>query len=138
MRIRRTILGISFALLTSRGAFPQGVTGRVTSASGEPLAGVTVWNMPIDKALTNEGGIFSLKLRPGDVETVLRFQRNRYRPRTLFVNGGGNTTVVLEQAAAALWSPPVCKLTPEWFQAYEMAFRLPKHTRPIRPYPDEE
>src|SRR5262249_8055016 len=91
-----------------------------------------------DKAVTSEDGSFSVKNPSGEIETVLRFQRNGFRPRTLFVKQRDSTTVVLEQATDALWSPSVCKLTPEWFRVFEMAFRLPKHTRLIRPYPDEE
>jgi hypothetical protein len=123
VRVSRIILVISILLLASRSAAAQGVTGRVTSSSGEPLAGVTIWNMPFEKATTAADGTFSLKANP----RIFRFQMTGYRPITKFVDN--NATIVMEKAADALWTPPVCKLTAEWFEGGAMAFRRPKNAR---------
>jgi hypothetical protein len=121
VRISRFICGVCLMVLTAQGAFSQGVKGRVTSTSGEPLAGVTVWNYPSDKASTDADGVFLIK--PG----LLRFQVSGYRPLFRLVQEGSNISVVMEQSADALWTPPVCKLAPDWFRGEQMAFRRPKH-----------
>src|SRR5690242_14540292 len=103
-------------LLTSHAASAQTITGHVTSASGEPLAGVTVWNMPIEKATTAADGSFSLKAGPG----IFRFEMKGYSPITKFVDN--NAIIVMEKVTDALWRPPMCKLTPDWFRGGAMAF----------------
>jgi hypothetical protein len=123
VRVSRIILVISILLLTSRGATAQGITGHVTSSSGEPVAGVTVWDFPWDKATTDTQGRFSLNAR----DSKIRFQMNGYSPLTTFINQGSSVSVVMEKATDALWTPPVCKLTPEWFHGEQMAFRSAKH-----------
>ena len=50
-----------------------------------------------------------------------------YRPRTVFVKEGSHPEIVLEKPDDALWTPPVCKLTADWFHGNQMAFRRPKH-----------
>ena len=109
-------------LLTNHAALAQGSTGRVTSSSGEPLGGVTVWNFPAEKTTTAVDGTFSLKFPPG----VLRFQLNGYRPISKFGDDRYSATTVMEKAADALWTPPVCRLAPEWFAGAIMAFHPPK------------
>jgi hypothetical protein len=47
-----------------------------------------------------------------------------YRPVTKVAEDGNNLFVVMEQAADALWTPLVCKLTPEWFRGF--TFRRPQ------------
>jgi hypothetical protein len=70
--------------------------------------------------------MFSVK--PG----LLRFQMNSYRPVTKSVKDGSTVSIVMEQAADALWTPPVCKLTPDWFRGFVMAFRRPKNANTRR------
>jgi hypothetical protein len=78
-----------------------------------------VWNFPWDKAITDANGMFSVKTG------LLRFQMNGFRPVTKLVNDGSSISIVMEQAADALWTPPVCKLTADWFRGELMGFRRP-------------
>jgi hypothetical protein len=87
------------------------------------LAGVAVWDFPWDKAITDAQGAFSLNAR----DSKIRFQMDGFRPVTKFMKQGSNISVVMEKAAGALWVPPVCKLTPDWFHGEQMGFRLPRH-----------
>jgi hypothetical protein len=104
--------------------------GTVESADGTPLAGVLVARLPFIHMTTDADGRFVLERSVARV----RFSRRGYRPTTLLASALPNP-VVLERAANAAWTPPLCGPSSDGTAldvSGVMRFTLPRRTKITR------
>ncbi len=105
------------------------LSGIVSSETGMPIEGVKVFAW--QKATTDAEGRFDLPSPPSK-ESVVYFQKEGFRPKTLVVKAvTGPLRVVLEDDSKTAWFIPAClpthaKTAPE---GYELEFLLPKNAK---------
>lgn len=74
MRRRATVLFVVTLLLLSPSAFSQGLAtlrGVVVTVEGKPVKGATVKAGTNAPAVTDAGGLFSMKVRPGTYDVTI-------------------------------------------------------------------
>jgi len=84
----RILLLTFFALLLSKSNFSQGIEGRVTSTSGEPVSFATIYAAGVSKGTTsNIDGYFQLSLPEGKHTLTVRYLGYKTREIEVVCNG---------------------------------------------------
>ncbi|HRW63552.1 MAG TPA: carboxypeptidase-like regulatory domain-containing protein, partial [Bacteroidales bacterium] len=84
----RILLLTFFALLVSKSNFSQGIEGRVTSTSGEPVSFATIYAAGVSKGTTsNIDGYFQLSLPEGKHTLTVRYLGYKTREMEVVCNG---------------------------------------------------
>lgn len=106
------------------------VRGVVKTASGKPLAGVSVWAVSWNPTETGNDGRFTLAgdftRFSWDPARVIHFSKAGYKPVTRFFDSeSAHLDVTMEEGEHTLWIPRNCATSPSKV-GYRMKFDVPK------------